>query len=101
MLLSSLCATPWDPSPDGSVYALSASETSIYVGGRFYFVAGTLYSNVVNVDFNGRPTDWMPAPSGNRNSVRALLTRPGSLFVGGDFTMVGTEARPGLAIFVP
>jgi hypothetical protein len=40
-------------------------------------------------------------PSGGRNSVRALLAQHGSLYLGGDFTMVGTEARPGLAIFVP
>jgi hypothetical protein len=64
-------------------------------------VGGTSYSNVVNIDVNGRPTDWKATPNGGRNSVRALLAQRGALYVGGDFTMVGTEARPGLAIFVP
>ena len=55
----------------------------------------------MNLDRDGLPTAWNPNPNGKRNSVRALLQQGGALYVGGDFTYVGTEARPGFAIFAP
>ena len=73
----------------------------MYAGGRFSRVGGAVHNNLVNIGGDGLPAAWSPSPNGGKNSVRALLEQGGLLYVGGDFSFVGSDARQGLAIFVP
>ncbi len=78
----------WD---DGRIYALAASDTSLYVGGWFTTTAGGGPANYI-AQWNG--SSWLALGSGISGvgmnpPVAALAVSGTNLFVGGNFTIAG------------
>ena len=78
----------WD---DGRIYALAASDTSLYVGGWFTTTAGGGPANYI-AQWNG--SSWLALGSGISGvgmnpPVAALAVSGTNLFVGGSFTIAG------------
>ncbi len=93
-----------EASANGTVHALevSADGSTLYLGGAFTEINGLDRRRVAAVDLGAqRVTDF--APQVDDMAVRALTTaRDGSaVAIGGSFTSVGGQARPGLAVLDP
>src|SRR5262245_36999240 len=53
----------WDPNPDGPVYALSASVSTVYAGGFFTNIGGQARNYIAALDAaTGTATAWDPNP---------------------------------------
>jgi hypothetical protein len=81
----------FDPSTDGIVYALAASDdgTKVFLGGGFTTVGGLAHGRLAAVDpvTGALITSWKTAT--NSNLVRALATASNRLYVGGSFSRIG------------
>jgi hypothetical protein len=85
---------PWNPNVNGTVYAMTASNGNVFLGGTFTTVGGATYKNLVEVSGAGvSGTGTGPVVTGFGNSlkpnkaVRGLAVSPaGNLYVGGAFT---------------
>jgi type IX secretion system substrate protein/putative pyrroloquinoline-quinone binding quinoprotein/beta-propeller uncharacterized protein DUF5122 len=94
---------PWQLDTDGVVNALVVGDNAVYAGGSFQHVNGQDRLNLLAFDAtDGSLRDWAPAPSGPREdyytaSVDALATRGGTVFVGGDFTIIAGQQQASLA----
>lgn len=91
----------WNPSTNGTVYALAASSdgTRVFVGGTFTTVGGQTRSRLAAVtpDTGALMTDW--SATVNNNAVRALAAdQAGRLYVGGNFGRLGGRAVPRLGV---
>lgn len=94
----------WDPSPQGgsftSIYALAKDATGrVYVGGDFDTISGAPRSGLARYSWAGGAgtldPDWNPQPAGD---VLALApAADGSVYVGGQFSQIGGEARANIA----
>jgi hypothetical protein len=85
---------PWNPNANGTVYALLASGSNIYVGGSFTSVGGSAHKNLAEVDgTTGAVISSFANSSKPNKAVRALVVANGNLYVGGAFT----KPRPYLA----
>jgi hypothetical protein len=90
----------WNPSTDGTVYALAASSdgSKVFLGGLFTTVGGTTHPRIAAVtpDTGALVPGW--DTTANTNAVRALAADAGDrLYVGGNFGRVGGRAVPRLA----
>lgn len=89
----------WDPSVEGVVYAVAASDdgTKIFLGGGFTTVGGVAHGRIAAVDSVGGAliSGWKTQVK--NNLVRALATSSGRLYVGGSFSRIGGRAVPRLA----
>src|SRR5262249_19403123 len=93
--------TPWDPDVNQAVLALAVSDPTLYVGGDFTAVNGTITRHrLAAIDAGtGEATSWDPDADG---AVRAIALSPAAgLVVGGDFTTLagGLKSQPGFAAF--
>ncbi|MBI2927215.1 MAG: Ig-like domain-containing protein, partial [Verrucomicrobia bacterium] len=78
----------------GSIQAIAASETAVYVGGSFEFAGGRSLANIAQWD----GTAWLGLGSGVNGPVAALALNPnGEVFAGGDFTQAGGGGASRLA----
>jgi hypothetical protein len=94
----------WDPSPQGgsftSVYALAKDASGrVYIGGDYDTIGGAPRSGLARYSWTGGvgtlDPDWNPQPVG---SVLALApAADGSVFVGGQFSQIGGQARANIA----
>jgi hypothetical protein len=91
----------------GTVYAIAQLGTTTYIGGSFTSVSGTPRSNVAAIKADGTldPT-WSPSTGGSDTSTGtvyalAVAADRSKVFLGGDFTTVGTTARRNLAAVTP
>ncbi len=84
----------WDkqftiPGVDGTVYALAASGTDLYVGGSFTVAGHAVANNIARWD----GTEWHSVGTGEENgvggTVQSIAVLNGKLYVGGMFTKVG------------
>jgi hypothetical protein len=82
----------------GTVTAVAASSTAIYVGGSFSSYRGSIVSDLVKLDPTTCALDATFNASGgfNANGVSALLLTGSSLYVAGGFTSYRGAAAPGL-----
>lgn len=103
--LNSGHATEWNPDPQGGkVTSLGALCNQVYVGGYFTNLGGASRLRLGAVDGNsGLATSWNPAVdryySGNIESyVTSLAIFGEKLFVGGQFSRIGGQARRDLAV---
>jgi trimeric autotransporter adhesin len=97
----------WAPSvtsdsghPSPAVRALAASDSTVYVGGRFDALSGAPRANLAAIDAaSGAPLDFHPNPSRTVGSpaVNALSLLDATLYVGGAFDRVGDKDRDNLA----
>jgi hypothetical protein len=94
-------ATGFDPNVGGgNVYALATAGSTVFLGGDFLTVNGpTSRTGVAEVEAgSGSLTSFRQDLNGD---ARALLLNDGTLYVGGNFTQIGSEARPYLAAVHP
>ncbi len=93
---------PWNPNPDGPVYALAAYGTNpnptVFVGGDFSQIAGQNRRSLAQLQVNGlgQVTAFNTTP--DDGMVYALLVREDPqgtplLFVGGEFSQFGGQPR--------
>lgn len=81
----------WDPAADGTVYAIGVNGRTVYVGGSFGIVGGSVRPNIAALDAStGLATPWSPTANG---TVRTLLVRGGTVYAGGNFSIVGGRSR--------
>lgn len=85
----------WNPGANGTVRAIAAVSTRVYLGGTFTSVGGRARSNIAAVSTTGQVAKWNPGA--NRSVFVIRLGPNGNLFVGGDFGKVGGLTRQHLA----
>ncbi len=96
---------PWNPVILGSaanVTALALWADTVYAGGSFRTVGGLPRGNLAAIHaLSARALPWNPrlASINGGQPVWALSATPSGLSVGGEFSTVGEQARPNLAIF--
>ncbi|MGB4442324.1 MAG: hypothetical protein WBJ62_08890 [Coriobacteriia bacterium] len=91
--------TAWAPMPVGNgVYCLTVSSGDIGVGGAIASVGAHPRKNIAALDSTGAlKTGWYPTNGANA-PVRAIDVSPTSrVFVGGEFTTIGGQARNRMA----
>ena len=94
-------ATAWNPSPTGdfptSIYCLTVSGSTVYVGGAFTSVGGQLRNRIAALSTAGvgNATIWNPNAS---STVQAIKVVGSTVYVGGGvFTSIGSQPRNGIA----
>lgn len=81
------------------VHALRATETTLFVGGRFSSFATATRTNVAALDLaSGTVRAWNPGANGE---VLCLAVANRAVYVGGNFTSIGGASRPFLAALDP
>ena len=81
------------PNPDGGVYALAVSGSTVYAGGHFTAIGGQSLQDIAALDrTTGQATSWDPNP-GPYSYVYALAVSGQTVYVGGAFTQIGGQAR--------
>lgn len=91
--------TRWYPTPNGppasDLSGLTASGSTIYVGGDFTRIGGKPRRNVAAIDIRtGTISRWRPDPDG---PVDQIVVAGGRVFLAGDFERVGGAERVGIA----
>jgi outer membrane protein assembly factor BamB len=94
----------WNAKPNGSVLALGATRSNVYVGGSFGGFGGVERRGLAALDATtGEPTAWNPALPRPKPAfsgpVNALAAQGETLYVGGEFDRVGSKTRHNLAAF--
>ena len=95
-------ATAWNPNPGGtylSVDSFAVSGSTVYVGGQFTFIGGQTRNNIAALDASsGAATSWNPNARGTSYpGVSALAVSGSTVYVGGQFTSIGGQARNNIA----
>ncbi len=86
------------------IYALAASGNTVYAGGYWTSIGGQTRNFIAALDAStGIPTSWNPNITGpflcGYPAVSALAVSGNTIYVGGEFTGIGVEARGGFAMF--
>ncbi len=94
-------ATSWDPNPNLLARTIAVSGSAVYVGGYFTAIGGQTRNWLAALDkVTGNALDWNPnANSGGAiGTVTTLALDPVNprVYVGGSFTNIGGENRPGI-----
>lgn len=88
---------PWAPATNGTVWALTAAGSSLYVSGKFTTVAGKSRPGLAGINLQ------TGAVGGLKHTIkgegRALAAGGGRLYLGGKFTTVNGRATPNVAAF--
>jgi len=88
-------ASGWDPNANDSVRTIAVGGTNVYVGGDFTSIGAAPIRNYIahfdlaNTGDEDVATGWDPNANG---VVRALVVNGTDVYVGGDFTSIGTGA---------
>ncbi len=97
-------ATSWNPKANGAVNAIVVSGSTVYAGGIFTEIGGSLREHLAAVCATakcegevpaGTATAWNPELTGA--GVFALAVSGSTVYAGGEFTKVGTTARKDIA----
>jgi hypothetical protein len=95
--------TNWCPNPNGTVQALAFSGSTVYVGGAFTEVGGSLREHIAAVCAiakcegevaAGNATAWNPEANAG---VATLAISGTTVYAGGEFTTIGGETRERIA----
>ena len=91
-------ATEWDPGADSFVDALAIGGDLVYAGGGFTTIGGQPRNYLASIDAGtGDVQGWDPSPTGSLHSfyplINALAATDSTLYVGGDFSIIGGQAR--------
>ena len=92
----------WEKKTDGNVQAVDVLNDTPYFGGHFLKYDGTVVSQLVraNPATGALDTSWLPQVTAGFLGVFAIDAYGGNkLYVGGDFTRVGTIKRTNFAGF--
>ncbi len=94
---------PWQPNVRSVINSLATIGNTVYMGGPFERVNGLPRNGLAAVDgTTGALLLWDPDPRGPREdgfytSIHALATHGSTVFVGGDFTLIGGQPHASLA----
>lgn len=84
--------TPWDPSADGSVHAIDASGSSVFIGGAFQTAGGSPRPHIARLSMTTGAAEALTLEAdGDVYSLN--VDSSGSVALGGAFTSVGSESR--------
>lgn len=97
--------TSWNPGSSynyggPNVFALAVNNGIVYAGGNFNSMGGQPRNYLAAVSAgNGQATSWNPNPGGpsTEHVVNAITTDGSNVYVGGNFTSIGGQARNNLA----
>lgn len=85
----------WNPSPNGSVYAIAISEPTIYIGGQFTTINNQSRFNIAAINADGTLLEWNPSPRNSNNDslsqVNAISVLNSIIYIGGGFKSVTNE----------
>ncbi len=95
--LPSASILSWDPGGDGSVSALAADDSVVFVGGYFSDMGGGGHPFLAAVD-RTTAVSRTPCPSAN-GSVYCLAWNGPTLIAAGGFTSLGGATRHGIGAF--
>jgi hypothetical protein len=94
----------WNPSPNGQVYDIFVSGSTIYAGGSFNSIGGTTRNRLAAIDIGDtcrtsyNPVScvqsWNPDASGG---VMAVAVSGSTVYAGGSFAIIGGTPRNRLA----
>jgi hypothetical protein len=85
---------PFNPHPDGPVFAIASSFGRIYLGGSFVWLGHLLRVHGASVDgLSGAAEPWNPSFNGIVRAISAIS----DVVVGGDFNALGARHRRNLA----
>jgi hypothetical protein len=94
---------PWQADVGGGyVEALAISQGTLFVGGQFTDISGVSRTCLGAVDAaSGAVNSWDPEPAGGYYpiNVQALACQGNTVYVGGDFALVGGVLRANAAAF--
>lgn len=97
---SSAAVAAWNPSPNGSVYALTQDGTFVYAGGSFTAVGSAPFPRLAKLALDG-PGAIQPGFSPQPNAtVQALSLTTTHLYAGGSFDTFAGQPRAGVARIV-
>ncbi len=100
---SAFANSAWHPDPNmAPVYALSAKGDTLYAGGAFSGVRGLLRNRLARFNAITGQIDpyWNPnvgGPTNQTNIVNTIIAKDTTIFIGGNFSTVGTATRYDLA----
>ncbi len=93
-------ATAFNPSANGSVFAIGVNATGIYMGGFFSSIGGVARASLAAINpATGIPTEWNAnAANGTSSVILVSLALDGELlYVGGTYKTIGGQTRKNLA----
>src|SRR5262249_36391496 len=89
--------TAWDPEANGTVYAISVSGTTIFVGGAFTKLGNSNRSYVASLNnATGAANNWSPSLD---DRVLSMFVSGTNIYVAGSFLNSGMTPRTRLAAF--
>lgn len=83
-----------DDGLSGPVHAITAGESSIYIGGDFRLAGGGLASNIVEYDGEWKTLGEGIGAGDSSAQVSAIVVRDTSIWAGGLFEMAGPVSTP-------
>jgi len=108
---SNLTVSAWDPNANGSVRALAVLGSTVYAGGYFTSIGGAARNYLAALDAaTGAATAWIPGPDAPIFALDVhthFVACPQgtcpvtNVYVAGDFSMIGGQARNFLAAIDP
>jgi hypothetical protein len=90
--LSTGALLSWDPNANGTVEAIAASGSTVYLGGSFTQVGGTGHQRVAAVDATTGAANASFKPTVNAE-VLGLAVHGSDVYLGGNFTTVNGASR--------
>jgi RHS repeat-associated protein len=85
----------WRPEPNGDVWALTVSGTSLYVGGQFTVIGGENRSAIAKLTASSGEVDTSWNAQVDDGSVRAIVVAGAdAMYIGGTFTSLRGGAYP-------
>jgi hypothetical protein len=88
---------PWAPAIDGTVFAMTAAGTQLYVTGKFKNVGGQARAGLAGIDLKTGAVGPLKHTVTGEGS--ALAAAGGRLYLGGEITKVDSKAVKNLAAF--
>lgn len=93
-------AEAWNPGVNGNVNAVFAIGNQVFVGGLFSTAGGANRTNLALLDASSDSAlAFDPAPNRVVYTISRTPGPTGSIAVGGEFTIISLQAKPGLAFY--
>ncbi len=88
----------WTPNPTSAVNDLIIDGTTLYVAGSFTSIDSTTRNGLASFDTGtGIVNSWDPSVTGGSSGINEISLFGSTLYLGGDFTTVGSNTRYNVA----